>query len=124
MIRVILFLLLSLGLVADAPPKKEYKPLDAWPVLLDGAFKALDNDNYTYFFDSHKSLLTTYYQYEDTFRSYASSFIEEQYIVTIYISEATCVYNKKMIGSVLHLIMNDSSTGNRSRCNYSYQLTK
>ena len=124
MIRVILFLLFSFGLVADAPPKKEYKPLGAWPVLLDGVFKALDNNVYTYYFDSDKSLLTANYKYEDTEENYAYSFIEEQFIVTIYRSEATCVYNKKMIGSVLHLIMNDSSTGNLNRCDYSYQLIK
>lgn len=124
MIRVITFLLLSLGLVADAPPKKDLPsllPEGVWTPLLDGKYKGMGDSIWVYEFNPRTSLVTMRNPYgEDDY-----SFTEEEFTVSIYYEDATCAYSKKMIGSVLHLIYKPFSSGGKtSLCSYSYQLVK
>ena len=126
MIRVIIFLLFSLGLVADAPPKKDYGSLLPFEPLLDGLYSIMGDNSNMYHFDQEAKIMTWRYQTPNNdIKTFKFSYIEEEQRVSVYLPKATCVYSKKIIGSVIHLIINEAQTkGRRTECEYSFQLFK
>ena len=96
----------------------------AWEAILEGKFEVMGGSTYSYNFDSDRSLLIRTWSRKGETEIETYSFKEDGFTVTIYRSDATCKYNKEVIGSVIHLIINDGTTGDSRSCNYSYQLVR